>query len=234
MQSKSSNSSKDFYQNTRPRNFSFAWCFLWLFCFGIFEFLFKANALDYYSSPALSFSYFLVSSLLAITFLSPKDSIHSIPKLTYLKYSLILVLAFFSVSLAIKQLTPIDEVLLEKIIGLKIYFSLFEYKSWFAKAAEILFQQTMILCLLGFYSSRSMSISSSIRNFSFFFCIVHIPILFVMPKVGYLFALPSIMGGIVFSYLILRSSKGFLHSHGLHIIFYFALGVIIRTGLLEI
>jgi len=98
------------------------------------------------------------------------------------------------------------------------------------KAFEIMFQQTFFMISIYYLFSNKMSKTVDISLFGLYCLIVHLPMLVVGGQMGWVIFFVSYFAGILFSYCITKSKKGFLWSYMIHFGFYVLLAVIFWVG----
>ena len=98
------------------------------------------------------------------------------------------------------------------------------------KAFEIMFQQTFFMVTIYYLFTNKISKRVDIFLFGLYILILHIPRLFVNEKMGKTLVIVSFFAGLLFSYFITKSIKGFIYSYMIHFGFYVLVAIIFWLG----
>ncbi len=176
------------------------WIILWGFVMGLPNYLYKKYKITYYQNWWQHALFFI--SFLIILFVVYQDQFFVYFNNFSSKNLLIIVglfLLYFFIPATYKNtLYPKKEIL---------YYQL-------PKFFEILFQQ---LCFLG----GLLTFGVSPVTFGILFFVVHVPVIFLLPKKFALFpVVASLVGGLIFAYLQSYGISGFLVSFFIHLLFW--------------
>jgi hypothetical protein len=198
------------------------WIGAWLFIAGGSIYVLPLIGADQLHKFYITACYFLTFALLGINFFQ-------INLKSQLIFYILSALTMAVICLFIERVLPIGTMATHKIMVSKFYFPLFHYETLITKAFDVFFQQVFIWGLLQKLKKNINSHKKIIYLFSFCFFIVHIPLL-ISFNVFYAlcFIIPSVVAGIMFSYLILSYQFGPSLSQALHLSFYLALGIYLR------
>lgn len=206
------------------------WFVVWLSVFGFYSLYLKPNAINYQDGGFELSAYFLIASLIGVKLLNSFQLIRV--KVESFKVIAIL-LALFSIFIGLSTLTdykfPVSEPRLLWFREIGVLFPFFSVTSVISKSADIFFQQALIISLVLKLREFGISDKQNMKLFSVLFFLLHAPLIIVMSYSAFLFILPSIIAGLIFSYLILSFKNGVVYSVGVHLLFYYCLGIILRT-----
>lgn len=206
------------------------WVLAWMLVTTISNLVLIRNGFTYAKSPEIITPYFLFFSVVGFYYYDLKNKLsHSAD---YLKQS-VFIFAVFILSMFIcyfiKELLPLSPAVLDKIPENKLELPQFSTQFMISKFAEIIFQQTYILALLHALKSHSDNDLKTIRVFTIFFTLIHVPLVVILGWQAFYFIIPSFFAGFIFSYLLLKYRYGLVYSYAVHIGFYLVLGTYLRV-----
>lgn len=140
-------------------------------------------------------------------------------------------LGYFLSAYLLNRYIPISEEVYHQLMDIKIYFPLFLLKTSATKVADIVFQQTLILAIILYLQEEIRSYKDVIVIFTIVFSVLHFPLIFVFKFMAFIFIIPSIFAGVIFSYLITTRKNGISLAFFTHVFFYLVTGVFLRVGL---
>ena len=95
-----------------------------------------------------------------------------------------------------------------------------------SKAFEIMFQQTFFMICIYHLFGNNVSKTNDMFLFGLFSMFIHFPVLFIDSAMGKILFAVSFFAGVIFSYCITKSKKGFIYSYMIHFAFYVLLAVV--------
>ena len=205
------------------------WVLAWMFVTTISNLGLINNGFTYTKSPEIITPYFLFFSVVGFYYYNLKNKLSHFAE--YRKQGLLIAAVFVLTVLVcylIKELLPLSAEVIAKIPENKLVLPQFSNSFMVSKFAEIIFQQTYILALLHNLKSQSVNDSKTIRVFTVFFTLIHVPLVVVLGWQAFYFIIPSFFAGFIFSYLLLKFRYGLVYSFAVHIGFYLALGAYLR------
>jgi len=202
------------------------WLFIWIILWAIYLFI-ESETKTNPQGHLLTSAYFLLSSALIIFIF--KDYLKFVipKKMSIVPFLAVLLSIAFSFviyyHLTINFQMPQElSFLTESTI--KDHFSLqgnFIINTFF----EILFQQTLIILLTGFFTIRmKLSMKKTLFYFLIVFGTLHLIGLSVSGIYGSIFLIASIFASLIFPYLISRIEYGFVYSYIIHFLFHTLIG----------
>lgn len=195
----------------------------WVFIMGFLNLILKGSyGLDYDSGWAITSLIFLGSALI-FNYTTNAIKISKEHITSYLK----IIAIFFVIALCIDYIFPISIIKRLEITNSKILFPLFSWNVFIAKSSDIIFQQILINILVEYYI-KNFNRGESIKYFGIFFAIIHLPLFYIFGLKALYFIVPSLLGGLLFAYLIAYFYRGYLLSLTCHFFFYIVLGVTLR------
>lgn len=205
------------------------WLAIWLISGGILNYLIMPYGIDYFNRYYITALYFAFCGALGAIYYRLNSLFeHHSPVRYQLLWMMTLTAFIFACGIAVNFYFPISDVQIKKIQDSKLVFPLFHLSTWVAKLADVAFQQIFIFALLKELRTSGLSQRQVIVLFSLVFGALHLPLLFLLGWSGLYFILPSLVAGFIFSYLILNYRYGVFLSFAVHMIFYFALGLLLR------
>lgn len=207
------------------------WMILWLLIAGGTIYLLAPNGYDQLHKNHVVIIYFFAFTLFGIfryKVNAPMEHHERLLKQIMLSMGLYILILFLSA--AVNVYMPLDAAKTQKILETKLTFPLFHIQTWLSKFFDILFQQVFILALIKELYNLHLSKKEIILIFTLAFTALHIPLIFSLKLYGLLFIFPSAAAGFIFAYLILNKKAGLFYSFGVHLVFYFILGLILRAG----
>jgi hypothetical protein len=152
-------------------------------------------------------------------------------KLKRLKILLLFILPtalFGIVTIYFEKIYPLLPEQVDQIEKIGILFPLFNIETFLAKLADVIFQQVMIFILIFGLAKQGHTHKKIITSFTITFLVLHLPLVFIFKTYGFVFILPAIFAGAIFSFLILKFKQGPLFSIIVHQGFYLILGILMR------
>lgn len=194
---------------------SFVWFLVWV----IFIFYLQPQGIDYINNYVLTSIYFLLVIVILTTAFkdqigeyveqfSPKDL------LIMVIFSLLVVFIYYFLNISIE-----DHSLFIIKDSLHPIFQLSD-RFLVTKAFEIMFQQTFFMISIYYLFCNDVSKKIDMLLFGIYLMFVHSPMLFIGSYVGKVLFAVSFFAGLIFSYCITRSKKGFIYSYMIHFGFY--------------
>ena len=208
------------------------WVATWMLITTISNLVLIGNGFTYAKSPEIIAPYFLFFSALGFYYYNLKNKLShfaSYSQQSLFIFATLILTAFLCYY--IQALLPISADTLSVIPENKLELPQFSNKFMISKLAEIIFQQIYILALLHQLKAHSMSDLKTIRVFTVFFTLIHLPLVVILGWQAFYFIIPSFFAGFVFSYLLLKYRYGLVYSFAVHIGFYLALGTYLRITL---
>lgn len=100
-----------------------------------------------------------------------------------------------------------------------------DYRFLLTKSFEIMFQQSFFMVSIYYLFNNNVSKKTDMLLFGFYTFLIHVPIVFVPNYAGKILLAVSFFAGVIFSYCITKSTKGFMWSYMIHYGFYVLLAV---------
>lgn len=194
----------------------------WIFIMGFLNLVLKERGIDYDSGWAIT-SLFFLGSALAFNYWTSSIKITKSHIKAYLK----VIIVFLLLVISIDFIFPISMFKKLEIISSKILFPLFRWNIFIAKTSDIIFQQILINILVESYI-KNFDRKQSVKYFGQFFAVIHLPLFYLFGLKALYFILPSVIGGLLFAYLIAYFHRGYLLSLSCHFFFYILLGIFLR------
>lgn len=143
---------------------------------------------------------------------------------------ILLSLTFFSFFVPlINKIAPLNQSEINYFINIGFYYPLLTFKTSTMKAFDICFQQIMIYYFIQKYLKYYHSKKDIIIKFSAAFFLIHIPLFILFGWLALIFIIPSIIAGLIFSYLILNNKNGIIYSFLVHEFFYVSIAIVARV-----
>lgn len=194
----------------------------WILVMGFINLVLKENGINYDSGWAIT-SLVFVGSALVFNYATNSLTISS----RQIRAILIVVLFFLIITSGLNYLFPISMIKKLEIIHNKILFPLFNWNIFIAKSSDIIFQQVLINILIEYYL-KNFNQKDSVKYFGIFFAIIHLPLFYLFGLHALYFIIPSILGGLLFAWLIAFYHRGYVLSAVCHFSFYIVLGLFLR------
>lgn len=205
------------------------WVFAWMLVTTISNLVLIRNGYTYAKSPEIITPYFLFFSAIGFYYWNLKNKLSHFAEYTQQSIFIALVFALaILICYFIKELLPLSAEVLSKIPENKLELPQFSSNFMISKFAEIIFQQTYILALLHALKSHSDDDIKTIKIFTIFFTLIHVPLVVILGWQAFYFIIPSFFAGFIFSYLLLKYRYGLVYSFAVHTGFYIALGAYLR------
>jgi len=100
-----------------------------------------------------------------------------------------------------------------------------DYRFLLTKSFEIMFQQCFFMISIYYLFNNNVSKTTDMLLFGFYTLLIHVPIVFIPNSAGKILFSVSFFAGVIFSYCITKSKKGFMWSYMIHYGFYVLLAV---------
>jgi hypothetical protein len=202
---------------------------LWFLAWGIFVFYLEPQGIDSLNRYILTAIYFLLLIVMMTAIFkneldgyvdrfSPKDL------LTMVLFS-IAVSSIYYFLLILNEGTPLGAIRTSLPAVLQL-----DYRFIVTKAFDIMFQQTFFMVSIYYLFNNNVSKKIDMFLFGLYTMLIHVPILLANSPMGKIFLFSSFFAGIIFSYCITKSKKGFLYSYMIHFGFYVLLAVVFWLG----
>lgn len=218
-------------QNKNIQVYAMKWLGFWLTAMAFNVFVMKENGITYSNSSFIVAPYFLLMAYIGAFVFTSKTKRFKIFALGSTQTTFIIFSIFFiSLPLCLEFFFPLKESVREFLVQQKLEYPLFTFNASFSKWAEIIFQQVLIISLVKFLKARGSKDRESIIYFGLIFFLLHIPLFVTLSFSSLFFIIPSIFGGLIFAFLILKFKRGALYSLGFHMVFYLAFGLIFRLS----
>lgn len=202
---------------------------LWLLIGAVVTFLLLPNGYNFSQHTPVIFSVFTLYSLVLIWHYRVRSLLdHHLSFQRQLVEIIFGVLIILLISRLFYTYAPISEKTLARLIETEAGFPFFYWSTWLAKIGDVIFQQVFIFIFLRQLTQQNLSTGFVLKWFTVSFSIIHLPLLITLGSRGLYFIAPSIVGGLVFSWLILKSRRGLVYSFLTHMMFYFVLGLYFR------
>lgn len=206
----------------------FGLSFIWFGVWGVFLFYLGPQGINYTDNYLLTAIYFLLV-IVALTSIFKKEldgyvdnfSIKDLGIMTLFSIVVILIYYFGNI-LAEKSPLYVYKPILISDFWLDTRFLI-------TKAFEIMFQQTFFMISINHLFNNNVSRGIDICLFGLYSMFIHIPVLFTS-SLGIIFFVASFLAGVVFSYFITNSRKGFIYSYMVHFSFYVVLAIYFWLG----
>ena len=207
----------------------FSLSILWFLVWAIFAFYLQPQGIDYSNNYLLTVIYFLLL-IVALTSIfkkqmdgyienfSPKDL------LAMVIFSVGVSLLYYIISI-VSAGSPLNAIK----SGLPSILQLDE-RFFIAKAFDIMFQQAFFMISIYYLFDNNVKKSTDMLLFGLYVMIIHFPILFMDSPMGKIFFMSSFFAGLIFSYCITKSKKGFIYSYMVHFGFYVILAAVFWLG----
>jgi hypothetical protein len=98
------------------------------------------------------------------------------------------------------------------------------------KSFEIMFQQTFFMISIYYLFNDNISDYIDMLIFGLFSLFIHIPVIFIDGSMGKILFAVSFFAGVIFSYCIKKSKRGFIYSYIIHFGFYVLLSSVFWLG----
>ena len=115
------------------------------------------------------------------------------------------------------------------ILESKLYYPLFSVQTTIPKVFDVTFQQITIFGFIKYLLSKDLKKTQVLIIMWLVFACLHAPLVLRGSLYGFIFVLPSLFAGLIFTYLILNFRYGLVLSFATHLSFYFGTGVALRT-----
>ncbi len=207
----------------------FGLSFIWFSVWAIFILYLQPQGIDYINRYILTSVYFLLI-IVALTSIFKKeignyvDNFSPNDLLIMVLFSIIVISVYYFVSLFMEG-SPLLNLKgsLPAVLQLNDNFLV-------TKAFEIMFQQTFFMISIYYLFNNNVSKKIDMVLFGLYAMFIHLPILFVDSSMGKILFGFSFFAGLIFSYFITKSKKGFIYSYMIHFGFYVILAMVFWLG----
>lgn len=208
---------------------TFKWIVLWWIVGAFINFCVEPFGFNYINRPYVLTSVYIASALALIWHYKAFSLLpHHRPIVIQSIEAITATLAIIGLGLMCNIFFPITPEVIQKLSNRGAGFPLFYWSTWLAKLGDIIFQQVFIFIFLRQISSLHLKRRFVLSWFTAFFFVIHLPLLLFLGARGWYFIIPSVVGGLIFSALILQNRKGLAASYSVHLGFYFLLGLYFR------
>ena len=207
----------------------FGLSFIWFFIWATFIYYLEPQGIDYISNYLLTAIYFLLVIVGLTTFFGKEldgyvDEFSPRDLLVMIFFSIAVVAIYFFVTIWVDgNQVDIIKKSLPDMLQLDPRFLV-------TKAFEIMFQQTFFMISIYYLFNNNVSKNKDMLLFGLYAMLIHIPILFVPSSMGKILFAVSFFAGLIFSYCITVSKKGFIYSYMIHFGFYVLLAAVFWLG----
>ncbi|MFA5651945.1 MAG: hypothetical protein WC933_01105 [Candidatus Paceibacterota bacterium] len=207
----------------------FGLSFVWFSVWAVFILYLQPQGIDYENRYILTSVYFLLI-IVALTSIFKKEIGNYVDNFSAKD---LLIMVIFSV--AVTSIYYFVSLLIEGNSLYAIKNSLppilqLDDKFLVTKAFEIMFQQTFFMISIYYLFNNNVSKKIDMILFGLYAMFIHFPILFVDSSMGKILFGVSFFAGLIFSYCITKSKKGFIYSYMIHFGFYVVLAMIFWLG----
>jgi hypothetical protein len=202
---------------------------VWFLVWAIFYFYLTPQGIDHINHYILTSIYFLLV-IVALTSMFKKEIGEYVeqfsPKdlLIMIIFSIAVISIYYCLSIFIEA-NPLNAIK----SSLQPMFQL-DDRFLVTKAFEIMFQQTFFMISIYYLFNNNVSKIIDMFLFGLYAMFIHFPMLFIDSYVGKILFFVSFFAGVIFSYCITKSKKGFIYSYMIHFGFYVALAVVFWLG----
>lgn len=213
-----------------PRLFKIAmlpviWMGVWLFFILYFQF----QGIDYVNNYLITCLYFLVI-IVYFSFAFKRQIGEYIDKfsprdlLSMVVFAVTVIITYFLIGL-LSENSPLNlnRYELPQMLWL-------DERYLVTKSFEIMFQQTFFMLSIYYIFDEKISDYIDMFIFGLYCMILHIPVIFIEGSMGKILFSVSFFAGLIFSYCITRSKKGFIYSYMIHFGFYVLLAAVFWLG----
>jgi hypothetical protein len=208
---------------------TFKWAALWLLIGAFVTFVLLPNGYNFSQFTPIIFSAFTIYSVILIWHYRVNSLLpHHLP---FKRQAIEICLGVFMILLISRlffHYAPVTEKTLARLIETDAGFPFFYWNTWLAKIGDVLFQQVFIFIFLRQLTQQQLATGFILKWFTVSFSIIHLPLLATLGSRGLYFIAPSVAGGFLFSWLILKRRRGLVYSFVAHMLFYFFLGLYFR------
>jgi hypothetical protein len=209
--------------------FILKWLLFWLSAMGGYILILKPLGINYIENIHITIPYFIASAYIgAYLFKLPKLLTKEHKNIKQVLRLVCLGVVFLIIPELIDKELPLSPEMIKAVIEKQFYYPLFKIESSATKLADIIFQQTLITGLVLYLKTCLEDNTRVIKTFTAVFFILHTPLIFIFSFTGLIFIIPSLLAGVVFSYVILKLKYGIFYSFLTHTSFYIAVGLIYR------
>jgi hypothetical protein len=215
--------------STDTKYFILKWLSFWLVSMGCYILVLKPYGITYIDNIHITIPYFLSCGLLGMFLFKLVPLLNTHHKSILQICSLLIAsLIFVALPPFIEDVLPLKEEIILMLMKKQFYYPLFKVESSATKMADIIFQQSLIITLVLYLKKVSQNSKEVIKIFTIVFFLLHTPLIFIFSLTGLVFIIPSLLAGVIFSYLILNYNFGILYSFLVHMVFYLIVGLIYR------
>lgn len=206
----------------------FGLSFIWFTVWAVFIFYLQPQGIGYINNYLLTATYFLLI-IVALTSIYKKELDGYVDNFSPKDLGIMVLFAVFVIATyyfisIFSERSPLS--------GMKYSLDpVFQFDNRFliTKAFEIMFQQTFFMISIYYLFGNNVSRNIDMILFGLYSMFIHIPTLFISP-IGKVVFIASFFAGLIFSYCITKSKKGFIYSYMVHFSFYVLLAVVFWLG----
>lgn len=207
----------------------FSLSFIWFSVWAVFIFYLEPQGIDYLNNYILTSVYFLLV-IVALTAIFKKQldgyvdnfSLKDLGTMVLFSIAVISIYYFLSI---FTEGSPF--IFIKSSLPAILQF---DDRFLVTKAFEIMFQQTFFMISIYYLFGNNISKNIDMLLFGLYVMFIHFPVLFVTTSMGNIFFSVSFFAGLIFSYCITKSRKGFIYSYMIHFGFYVILATIFWLG----
>ena len=202
---------------------------IWLSVWAFFVLYLQPQGIDYINHYVITSVYFLMVIVFLTTVFKEQigkyvDKFSPRDLLAMSLFSLCVIITYYFIGLLSE-----GSVLNDIRYGFPQILHLNE-KFLITKSFEIMFQQTFFMISIYYLFNDNISDYIDMIIFGLFSLVIHIPVLFIDGSMGKILFAFSFFAGVIFSYCINKSKKGFIYSYMIHFGFYVLLSSVFWLG----
>lgn len=202
---------------------------IWVSVWAFFVLYLQPQGIDYINNYIITCLYFLLVILFLTTIFRDQigkyvDKFTPRDLLAMSLFSLCVVIAYYFIDLLSE-----GSVLIGMKNSLPQILQMNE-KFLVTKSFEIMFQQTFFMISIYYLFNDNISDYIDMFIFGLFTLVIHIPVLFIDGSMGKILFAVSFFAGVIFSYCINKSKRGFIYSYMIHFGFYVLLSSVFWLG----
>jgi hypothetical protein len=207
----------------------FGLALLWYLVWGIFSFYLTPQGIDQINRYLLTSIYFLLLIVMMTTIFKKEmdgyvDQFSPQDLLSMVLFSIAVTSIYYFLTI-LNEGTPLWAIK----DSLPSVFQL-DYRFIVTKAFDIMFQQTFFMVSIYYLFNNNVSKKLDMFLFGLYAMFIHFPIILENTPTDKIFLFASFFAGIIFSYCITKSKKGFIYSYMIHFGFYVLLAAVFWLG----
>ena len=217
------------WEDIEQRKVLFIWLTQFFFGMGVLNLVLKPMGINYKDNTLITNTYFILLFLAVAYYYR----LHHLLKDKKVQLNLILVLlaslGFILITPWLAQSFPLKESTSKILYKFKYYYPLWEIPISTTKALDILFQQVLLWSLMLKLKEYYTEQRPAIILFTTAFFMLHIPLFYVFGLFSLVFTLPSLLAGLLFSYVLFNYQLGWFFSLAIHQVYYLGAALILRS-----